>query len=61
VHPLLRASAQMLTLRVGAGMTASSTWHRAVGNLRCGRSSLSLRRKIYRSLTMVLYDLHHRA
>jgi hypothetical protein len=116
VHPLLRASAQMLTPRASAGMTvsmtlsrhcfmapgeavelggyrnnslaadntpgdalagvrdacaavccrmlpcgvhSSSAWHWAIGNLRCGGSSFSLHRKIHRSLSAVLNDLHH--
>jgi hypothetical protein len=43
------------------GVHSSSAWHMVVGNLRCGGSSFSLHREIYRSLSTVLNDLHHHA
>jgi hypothetical protein len=43
------------------GVHNSSAWHWVTGNLRCGGSSFSLHREVYRSLGAVLNDLHHHA
>jgi hypothetical protein len=43
------------------GVQSSSARHRAVGNLRCGRSSFFLHHEIHQSLGAVLNDLHHHA